>query len=301
MGLNWVLSAPGGPHGGPMNLVISGVLLYGCTTCVTLQYGYDALSIIEYLTTGGIRYSGIMNLKEYLHSTHTGYAEFNHSIPVSHGSVKWNDWKAYDTSMPNHCSANHYIRREQDDSHPHKIDRWLDRVGSFYDTCIIYMRSDAPEALLSMNALDTCFWHNTPDSCGYRLCVSIDICYQFSSTCLIYGKDWYIVILFYNRTCETETSVLTKAAWWRHQMETFSASLAIYAGNSPVTGESPAQRSVTRSFDVFFDLRLSKRLSKQSWGWWFETLSHPLWRTLRNKLRWNLKEKSIKWILECCL
>ena len=43
------------------------------------------------------------------------------------------------------------------------------------------------------------------------------------------------------------------------------------------TGEFPAQRAVTRSF-VFFDLRLNKRLSKQSWGWWFETLSHPLWR-----------------------
>ena len=40
----------------------------------------------------------------------------------------------------------------------------------------------------------------------------------------------------------------------------------------------PAQRSVTRSFDVFFDLCLNKRLSKQWWGWWFETLSHPLWR-----------------------
>ena len=36
-------------------------------------------------------------------------------------------------------------------------------------------------------------------------------------------------------------------------------------------GEFPAQRSVTRSFDVFFDLRLNKRLRKQSWGWW-------LWR-----------------------
>ena len=47
---------------------------------------------------------------------------------------------------------------------------------------------------------------------------------------------------------------------------------------SPVPGEFPTQRSVTRSFDVFFDLRLNKRLSKQSWGWWFETLSRPLWR-----------------------
>ena len=61
-------------------------------------------------------------------------------------------------------------------------------------------------------------------------------------------------------------------------METFSALLAICAGNSPVHGEFPTQRPVTRSFDVFFDLCLNKRLSKQSWGWWFETLSRPLWR-----------------------
>ena len=49
-------------------------------------------------------------------------------------------------------------------------------------------------------------------------------------------------------------------------------------GTSPVTCEFPAHRPVTRSFGVFFDLRLIKRLSKQSWGWWFETLFCPLWR-----------------------
>ena len=65
---------------------------------------------------------------------------------------------------------------------------------------------------------------------------------------------------------------------WRHQMETFSALLVICAGNSPVPGEFPTQRPVTRSFDVYFDLRPNKRLSKQSWGWWFETQSRPLWR-----------------------
>ena len=43
-------------------------------------------------------------------------------------------------------------------------------------------------------------------------------------------------------------------------------------------GEFPTQRPVTRIFDVFFDLRLNKRLNKQSWGWWFETLSRPFWR-----------------------
>ena len=42
-------------------------------------------------------------------------------------------------------------------------------------------------------------------------------------------------------------------------------------------GEFPTQRSVTRSFDVYVDLRLNIRLSKQPWGWWFDTPSCPLW------------------------
>ena len=44
-------------------------------------------------------------------------------------------------------------------------------------------------------------------------------------------------------------------------MEASSALLAICAGNSPVPGEFPAQRPVTRSFDIFFDLHPNKRLS----------------------------------------
>ena len=52
-------------------------------------------------------------------------------------------------------------------------------------------------------------------------------------------------------------------SWWRHQMEKCSALLALCVGNSPVTGEFPAQRPVTQSFDVFFDLHLNKHLSKQ--------------------------------------
>ena len=65
---------------------------------------------------------------------------------------------------------------------------------------------------------------------------------------------------------------------WRHQMETFSALLATCAGNSRVPGEFPTQRPVTGTFDVFFDLRMNKRLCKQWRGWWFETLLCPLWR-----------------------
>ena len=66
--------------------------------------------------------------------------------------------------------------------------------------------------------------------------------------------------------------------WWHCQMETFSALLGLCVGNSSVTGEFPTQRPVTRSFDVFFDLRLNKRLGKQSRRWWFETPSCSLWR-----------------------
>ena len=52
------------------------------------------------------------------------------------------------------------------------------------------------------------------------------------------------------------------------------ALLAFYEGNPPVTG----QRPVARSFDVFFDLRLNKKLSKQSRRLWFETPSRSSWR-----------------------
>ena len=69
---------------------------------------------------------------------------------------------------------------------------------------------------------------------------------------------------------QTVVWIKSNWAWWRHQMETFSSLLAICAGNSPVTGEFPAQRPVTRSFHIFFDLCLNKRLSKQWWGCWFQ-------------------------------
>ena len=69
-----------------------------------------------------------------------------------------------------------------------------------------------------------------------------------------------------------------KYIWWRHQIETFSALLDLCEGNSPITGEFPSRRPVTRSFDVFFHLCLNKRKCKQSWSWWFETPSRSLWR-----------------------
>ena len=52
----------------------------------------------------------------------------------------------------------------------------------------------------------------------------------------------------------------------------------VRAGNSPVTGEFPSQRPVTRSLEIFFALGLNKCLSKQSRRWWFETPWRSLWR-----------------------
>ena len=65
-------------------------------------------------------------------------------------------------------------------------------------------------------------------------------------------------------------------------------------------GEFPTQRPVTLSFDVFFDLRLNKRLSKQPWGWWFETPSLSLWHHcnvyMKNLTSWRLGFQGLSYL-----
>ena len=94
-----------------------------------------------------------------------------------------------------------------------------------------------------------------------------------STTRVNHGKHtcahiYVLVILIVLKHKETHINhkgaKIPTCSWWRLQMETFSALLAICAGNSPVPGEFPTQRPVTRNFGVFFDLRLNKWLSKQS-------------------------------------
>ena len=73
--------------------------------------------------------------------------------------------------------------------------------------------------------------------CGHGLLTAI---------CVLIPISW--IMWRWNRCSNFQVS------WWRHQMETFSALLALCAGNSPVSDEFPSQRPVTRSFNVFFDL-----------------------------------------------
>ena len=78
----------------------------------------------------------------------------------------------------------------------------------------------------------------------------------------------------------------------------------------PITGELPAQRPVARSVDVFFDLLLNKQLSEQSWSWWFDTLSRPLWRHCNAMMTRGLPSQSVsnaekmscaeRFVLTCC-
>ena len=77
-----------------------------------------------------------------------------------------------------------------------------------------------------------------------------------------------------SRKSEYGLSNLIRYSWWCHQMETF-AWLAFCAGTSPVTGEFPAHRPVTETFDVFFDLRvINGCVNNREAGDWIHHRTH---------------------------
>ena len=107
-------------------------------------------------------------------------------------------------------------------------------------------------------------------------------CCSFAVT-LTDGLSWAIFII--NVVCFVggSTHVLITSSKHDNNMMT-SSNVNIFRVTGPFCGEFTGpyefltQRPVTRSFDVFFDLRLKKRLSKQPWGWRCETPSWSLWR-----------------------
>ena len=130
------------------------------------------------------------------------------------------------------------------------------------------------------------FWLNTPLKRG---CSGVIISSKFTYMCLLIRalnpipiyripvtKMWFsraqLEIEHAMLRCEVFINVwyrLGDLAWWRHQMETFSALLALCEGYPSVTGGFPSLRLVTGSFDVFFHMRLNKRLSNQLKRMWF--------------------------------
>ena len=85
--------------------------------------------------------------------------------------------------------------------------------------------------------------------------------HRFQNTLYCFG--WYLKWSVYGCLYEVvDDTCQIVPLWIKHieselnlyQMETFSALLVICARTSPATGEFPAQRPVTRTFDVLFDL-----------------------------------------------
>ena len=97
---------------------------------------------------------------------------------------------------------------------------------------------------------------------------------------LVKGVPW-----FHRWIMKTLTSI--HLCWYVVLYMMTSSNGIIFRVTGHLCGKFPTQRPVTRSFDVFFDLRSNNRLSKQWRGWWFETQSCPWWRH-RNDL-WKLR------------
>ena len=83
--------------------------------------------------------------------------------------------------------------------------------------------------------------------------------YHLSSTqCIVQPQSWQLcgswcahkIQCLAKMACLASVDPKSGPSWWRNQMETFSALLALCEVNSPVTGEFPSQRPVTRRFDV---------------------------------------------------
>ena len=120
-----------------------------------------------------------------------------------------------------------------------------------------------------------------------------------NSSCKDKTISWAIILHEANATiCKATLSIWEPcdhadfpSEWWRHQMETFSALLALCAGNSPTTANFPHKGSWRGALVyVFFDVHLNKPLGKQSWGWWFESPSCSSWRYCNAHLQpncWN--------------
>ena len=135
----------------------------------------------------------------------------------------------------------------------------------------------------------------TPNNLALSLAMACLLHYIFctgvSTTDTVYIRSWHRWIVGSDLGMYLPIHVPTVMGLYLNMMTSSNGN--IFRVTGPLCGEFTGprwipctQRPVTQSFDVFFDLCLNKRLSKQSWGWWFETPPRPLWRH-RNDHRWS--------------
>ena len=112
-----------------------------------------------------------------------------------------------------------------------------------------------------LNKYSSCRWLGTPWSlCGISVRCGMNPS-ENQLTDVVFREDMRCIHFCYATVPSTRENDCTGESGyntWRHQMETFSALLALCAGNSPITGKFPAHMPVTRGFDIFFDLRLNQ-------------------------------------------
>ena len=131
-------------------------------------------------------------------------------------------------------------------------------------------------------------WLYAASSTQYTICMPFgdSEAYDISMVTIVPRQQWSTIDYLLNE-CDELNPVLNTKTPGHGDISTFmmtSSNGNIFRVTGPLCGEFtgpgefPTQRPVMRSFDVFFDLRLNKRLSKQPWGWWFEAPSWSLWR-----------------------
>ena len=146
------------------------------------------------------------------------------------------------------------------------LDRWHQLAWQatsqvWINSCISHLKAQLAQLFLIQHLICT-YWIKGI-LCGYairpgrhpRPSVGLATADFSRDVCLTISHNHKVFPLDHLETNEIQSSSVFSImvmTWWSHQMETFSALLALSACNSPITGVFPSQRPVTRSFDVFF-------------------------------------------------
>ena len=135
---------------------------------------------------------------------------------------------------------------------------WLHRACAIYQSVIDvkFPRSQ----LVNSKDRRCCCWERSSNFIGnYQKLFPIEMKSMLFLSKIVDGTCFWVDLSY-----STNIALFCPTCMMTSSNEAFSALLAFCKRNQPITGAFLSQRPVTRSFDVFFDVRLNKRLNKQS-------------------------------------
>ena len=128
---------------------------------------------------------------------------------------------------------------------------------------------------------DTCYMpHNTRYiRCPYMKSISVSVEFVTQPPLAMeQTRAMYLTKSLYGKRFQEDPRG-KRNTWRRHQMETFSALLALcYLEDFTDQRWIPLTKASDAELWFVFDLHLTKQLSKQSWSRWFRAPSGSLWR-----------------------